>query len=438
MKCPLKYPNFLMNLLVALVVSLVVNFSSLLFFVTDTTSEQIRTQAQQRVVEYPGVGVLKIDPNGHGYLIYESGDSVYVPQQRIRRWDLSEGDRLEVNVRRMHRRRGSGLPSLYEIRRCNGTVFDRDQFWRYPSVWKDLGVQWFFYGVLSWLLLSLLTWSGRRTRGELILSSLGCLLLVGVFYFVAPVTLFHQHQVVPLFLTHHLLNYPIISKCLFALVVSLLYGWLYFVISQRQAFAMENERLKNENLTTRYNMLVGQINPHFFFNSLSSLAMLVREHDETKALNYIDQLSYTFRYIIQNGQNGLIRLEDELQFVEAYTYLFKIRYEDKLFFEVQIDPRLKNSMLPALSLQPLIGNAVKHNAMTRLHPLHVSIRTERDYLVVSNPKIPKLDVSPSTGIGLENLRNRWMLLTGKAIEINDTDYEFTVKLPLGENTDKDA
>ena len=232
------------------------------------------------------------------------------------------------------------------------------------------------------------------------------------------------------FMGGRMFDYMLLLKCSFAVVVSLLYSRIYVLISQRQAVVVENERLKNENLTTRYNMLVGQINPHFFFNSLNSLAMLVREKHDEKALTYIDQLSYTFRYIIQNGQSTLMTLGEELKFAEAYSYLFKIRYADKLFFDIAVDARYFDWRLPALSLQPLIGNAVKHNTITRSNPLHVSIRVENGILEVSNPRRPKLEPEPSTGIGLENLRNRWHLITGRDIEIIDTDKEFVVRMPL--------
>ena len=86
--------------------------------------------------------------------------------------------------------------------------------------------------------------------------------------------------------------------------------------------------------------------------------------------------------------------------------------------------------LPAFSLQPLIDNAVKHNSITRSNPFHISVRTEGDRLVVSNPKVPKLEPEPSTGIGLENLRNRWHLITGRSIEIDDDGRTFTVRMPL--------
>ena len=158
--------------------------------------------------------------------------------------------------------------------------------------------------------------------------------------------------------------------------------------------------------------------------------MLVRDKNEEKALEYIDQLSYTFRYILQNGQNAQTSLKEEMEFASAYGELFKVRYADKLFFDVDIDPKYNDWTLPALSLQPLIGNAVKHNTITRKQPFHISIKTDGSTLVVSNKKAPKLEPEPSTGIGLQNLRSRWQLITGNDIEIIDTDTDFIVRLPL--------
>ena len=177
-------------------------------------------------------------------------------------------------------------------------------------------------------------------------------------------------------------------------------------------------------------MLVSQINPHFFFNSLNSLAMLVREGDEQKALTYIDQLSFSFRYIIRNGQNMLTTLAEELRFAEAYGYLFKIRYADKLFFDVDVAPKYLDYRLPVLTLQELLSNAVKHNAITKRRPLRVSIRVENGQLVVSNPLLPKLDAEPCTGVGLHNLDSRWQLITGHGIRIDRSEEIFSVCMSL--------
>lgn len=423
-----KYSDLILNLLVALAVSLVVNFSYVLLIV-DQKSDGQQRPAKASVIARGEEGTLRISPDGHGYIVYENGDSVYVMMQRIYRMNLKDGDRLVANLAAP--RRHGAHPVMTELRMRNGEEFDYSTLFNRPSKTTELALQLFYYLVVSFIMLSILTSVRRRyTPGRFVRHCIWCVLAAAALYMVAPVTEWRSGRIMLNCMGDHIFDYMLLLKCSFAVAVSMLYGWVYVLNSKQQAVVMENERLKNENLTTRYNMLVGQINPHFFFNSLNSLAMLVREKHDEKALTYIDQLSYTFRYIIQNGQSTLMTLDEELKFVEAYSYLFKIRYADKLFFDIDIEEKYRTWTLPALSLQPLIGNAVKHNTITRSKPFHISIRTENGWLVVANPKVPKLEPEPSTGIGLENLRNRWHLITGRDIEIIDTDKEFVVRMPL--------
>ena len=424
-----KYSDLMLNLLVALAISLVVNFSYVLLLIVEQKGEGQPRPARASVVTRGEEGVLHVSPDGHGYIVYGNRDSVYVPMQRIRRMDLSDGVRLVVDV--VAPRRYGAHPVMNELRMRNGEEFDYGKLYNGPSKSTELLLQLFYYLVVSFVMLSILT-SVRRnySMARFVRRCLWCCAAAVALYCVAPVTEWHTGRIQMNFMGGRMFDYMLLLKCSFAVVVSMLYGRIYVLISQRQAVVVENERLKNENLTTRYNMLVGQINPHFFFNSLNSLAMLVREKHDEKALTYIDQLSYTFRYIIQNGQSMLMTLDEELKFLEAYSYLFKIRYADKLFFDVDVDEKYLGWKLPAFSLQPLIDNAVKHNSITRSNPFHISVRTEGDRLVVSNPKVPKLEPEPSTGIGLENLRNRWHLITGRSIEIDDDGRTFTVRMPL--------
>ena len=424
-----KYSDLILNLLVALAVSLVVNFSNVLLLIVDQKSDGQPRPAKASVIARGEEGTLRVSPDGHGYIVYENGDSVYVMMQRIYRMNLKDGDRLVANLAAP--RRHGAHPVMTELRMRNGEEFDYSTLFNRPSKTTELALQLFYYLVVSFIMLSILTSVRRRyTPGRFVRHCIWCVLAAAALYMVAPVTEWRSGRIMLNCMGDHIFDYMLLLKCSFAVAVSMLYGWVYVLNSKQQAVVMENERLKNENLTTRYNMLVGQINPHFFFNSLNSLAMLVREKHDEKALTYIDQLSYTFRYIIQNGQSTLMTLDEELKFVEAYSYLFKIRYADKLFFDIDIEEKYRTWTLPALSLQPLIGNAVKHNTITRSKPFHISIRTENGWLVVSNPKVPKLEPEPSTGIGLENLRNRWHLITGRDIEIIDTDKEFVVRMPL--------
>ncbi|MFR2159567.1 MAG: sensor histidine kinase [Alistipes finegoldii] len=424
-----KYSDLILNLLVALAVSLVVNFSYVLLLIVDQKSDGQPRPAKASVIARGEEGTLRVSPDGHGYIVYENGDSVYVMMQRIYRMNLKDGDRLVANLAAP--RRHGAHPVMTELRMRNGEEFDYSTLFNRPSKTTELALQLFYYLVVSFIMLSILTSVRRRyTPGRFVRHCIWCVLAAAALYMVAPVTEWRSGRIMLNCMGDHIFDYMLLLKCSFAVAVSMLYGWVYVLNSKQQAVVMENERLKNENLTTRYNMLVGQINPHFFFNSLNSLAMLVREKHDEKALTYIDQLSYTFRYIIQNGQSTLMTLDEELKFVEAYSYLFKIRYADKLFFDIDIEEKYRTWTLPALSLQPLIGNAVKHNTITHSKPFHISIRTENGWLVVANPKVPKLEPEPSTGIGLENLRNRWHLITGRDIEIIDTDKEFVVRMPL--------
>ena len=435
--------NILLHTLIAIALSLVVNFSYLLLpIITDQGIAQRGREVQPRK---HNTGVLHIDPDMHGYIICdcELRDSVYVSAWQVHRHKLMDGDHLTFSTRRLEgdtyteKQKSEAHPRLDEVYIRNGERFDFDTLYDRPSRTVEFVWQIAYYAIISLLILLVLTImprGGTYTTGLFVRRSLIALLISIVGIYFAPVVAFKEGVMRIVFFfqddPHSNTYLVVLTKSIFILVTTILYSRIYLLMQQRQVMVVENERLKTENLSTRYNMLVGQINPHFFFNSLNSLAMLVREHDDKRALEYIDQLSYTFRYIIQSGQASITTLREEMAFAEAYIYLFKIRYAEKLFFDIDIDPKYNEWTLPALSLQPLIGNAVKHNTITTKNPLHVAIRVKGGVLEVENRKMPKLDVEPSTGIGLQNLRSRWQIVTGRDIEIINTEERFMVRLPL--------
>ena len=432
--------NILIHLFTAVVLSLVINFSYLLLpIITDRGMEQ--SNAGDVGKDCHSSGVLHLSPDMHGYIICdcERADSIYVTAWQVRTHKLMDGDSLSFSTREVEDVvvAKSAHPRLDRVYMRNGEKFDIDTIFDRPSRVVEFIWQILYYAILSFLMLLLLTsvtrdgeYNKRRFIGRIFLVIL--IAVVGIFF--APVVAFKDGIMRIVFFLQSdprdATYFIVLTKCLFMLVVTLLYARLYMLLKQREKMVVENERLKTENLSTRYNMLMGQINPHFFFNSLNSLSMLVREQDNNRALEYIDQLSYTFRYIIQNGQSSKTTLREEIAFAEAYAYLFKIRYEDKLFFEFDIQEEYMEWTLPALSLQPLIGNAVKHNTITTKNPLRVVIRVVDGVLEVENAKRPKLDVEPSTGIGLQNLRSRWQIVTGRDIEVIDHDECFVVRMPL--------
>lgn len=434
---PTRSSVWIANLLVALAISLIVNFSYLLLLIVEHRNDS--EFEHRHAIAMPHEGRLSIAPDGYGYLLYEpacgtSIDSVYAPAPYIRRLQLQEGDRLVVDL--VAPRCNKAHYVIGKVKLRNGIPFDYKSIFNRPSETLATIYQLLYYFLLAFVLLSILSTGRRHSAPDFAIRCMWGIVAAVVLYMFAPTTDWRTGAIMLNLHSKHHFDFVLILKCSFTLVVAMLYGWIYRLGTQRQAMAVENERLKNENLITRYNMLVSQVNPHFFFNSLNSLAMLVRERHDEKALTYIDQLSYTFRYILQNGQNTLVTLDEELRFAEAYAYLFKIRYADKLFFDIEIDPSYRSWLLPALTLQPLIDNAVKHNTITTQRPLHVSIRSEADSLVVSNPIVPKLEAEPGTGIGLENLRKRWELITGYEVEIRNDGMTFTVRLPLQKNTSR--
>ena len=432
--------NILIHLFAAVVLSLVINFSYLLLpIITDRGIAQRNVGALSQ--DEHSSGVLRLSDDMHGYIICdcERADSVYVTAWQVRTHKLMEGDRLNFSTREVGEDEMAkhAHPRLDRVFVRNGEKFDIDTIYDRPSRVVEFIWQILYYAIISFVMLLLLTSvteDGEYNNRRFIRRVLVVILIAVVAMFFAPVVAFKDGIMRIVFF---LQSDPrdatyliVLTKCSFMLVVTLLYARLYILLKQRQKMVIENERLKTENLSTRYNMLMGQINPHFFFNSLNSLSMLVREQDNDRALEYIDQLSYTFRYIIQNGQSSVTTLRDEIAFAEAYAYLFKIRYEDKLFFEFDIAEEYLDWTLPALSLQPLIGNAVKHNTITSKNPLRVSIRVVDGVLEVENQKRAKLDVEPSTGIGLQNLSSRWQIVAGRDIEVVDSEERFMVRLPL--------
>ena len=420
----------------AIVVSLVCNFSYLLLLVsnqTDTNNQRSNRQRNKDVVIELVEGTLSVTGDGFGYLVSSEGDSVYLDHRKIHWLGLKSGDNLLIEANERRNFEADHLIMRRVIKR-NGEEFDYGALYRGSEQWNVLLYQFFFYFVLSFILLLVMNTKGRDTTWrQLLLRSLVCVAIVSATYFISPVPLMHSGEVIPVYKSRQAIEFVVILKSCFMLVVVMLFSRIYTLLHREQQVLLENEMLRNENLTTKYNMLASQINPHFLFNSLSSLSMLVREKDEERALNYIDQLSYTFRYISQHSANAtFVQLSDEIKFAEAYCYLFKIRYGDKILFDFDIKEEYGSMLVPPMSLQPLIGNAVKHNTITTKNPLRIRIYTENEYLVVANEKHPMIEPSAGTGVGLSNLNSRYELLLNQEIEIIDNDNEFVVRLPLKE------
>lgn len=213
-----------------------------------------------------------------------------------------------------------------------------------------------------------------------------------------------------------------------ASLISFLVSLLIYNLTQHQQTILENEHLKSENLTIRYQTLQQQISPHYLFNSLNTLDALIG-NDDPNAHNYLHQLATTFRYTMQ--KQTVVSLTDELEFTHAYIYLMQIRYGHNLCIDEHIDPQTLSARVAPISLQLLVENAIKHNVISQRYPLCITIETTAAPSIrVSNPLHPKADSEDSTGLGLANLAQRYRLLFKKDITINDDGNTFSVEIPL--------
>ncbi|MBT3244918.1 MAG: sensor histidine kinase [Bacteroidetes bacterium] len=211
----------------------------------------------------------------------------------------------------------------------------------------------------------------------------------------------------------------------------LIYSSIIFIDLFRHVKEMEVSTaiLKHENTQAKYQALKNQIDPHFFFNSLSVLSSLIYESADESA-RYISHLSKLYRSILESGSGQFISLRQELEVLDSYLFLLRIRFNEA--FKVNIllsDDTLNKTVIIPHTLQMLIENAVKHNALTTEQPLIIRIEEDESSIVIRNNIRPKRLLEPKSGIGLVNINMRYNMATNQKVEISNKNKEFKVKLP---------
>ncbi|MEQ8926709.1 MAG: histidine kinase [Fulvivirga sp.] len=214
-----------------------------------------------------------------------------------------------------------------------------------------------------------------------------------------------------------------------ASVVGSVYENVYFFEQWKNSIRL-NEELKNQQIRTQFEVLQNQMSPHFLFNSLNTLTTLIAE-DQNLAVNFTEKLSEVYRYILQNKEKELVPLEDELAFVRAYIFLLQMRYPENLSVDIRVaDNYLEKSIAP-LTLQMLVENSIKHNIISKAHPLHIEIYTENGKsLIVKNNLQEKKSIEKSTKTGLQNIRKRYAYFGDYNIDVIVTHGNYMVAVPL--------
>jgi two-component system, LytTR family, sensor kinase len=210
------------------------------------------------------------------------------------------------------------------------------------------------------------------------------------------------------------------------IVMIVLEAWLFFMEGRRAKEKAQS--LEKEMSQMRFEMLKNQINPHFMFNSLNVLSGLI-DKNPVQAQQFIDEFSSIYRYVLETIEQPVTTLKNELDFIRSYLFLQQMRYGENLTYSVEIPSAKLDTYLPPLSLQVVVENAIKHNIVNEEKPLHIEVRSENSWLVVSNTIQPKIS-GTSTGVGLKNLQKRYALITQLTPSFTIVNNRYIAKLPL--------
>ncbi len=202
------------------------------------------------------------------------------------------------------------------------------------------------------------------------------------------------------------------------------------LLAEKQELLLRAERQEKNSLLSKLESLKHQLNPHFLFNSLNVLSALIHENTDL-AEEFILKLTRVYRYVLDMRGEEVVTLEDELKFIRSYIFLHQIRFGDSLVLRTEIAPAALAQVLPTLTLQLLVENAVKHNIISREQPLTIELFNEgMDWFVVRNNLQPRNEIIDSTGVGIPNLQARYGFLSSFQPQFGENGGYYEARVPL--------
>ncbi len=285
-----------------------------------------------------------------------------------------------------------------------------------------LSVIWFF--TQRWLN----SWKKKKRPlniATFLFGAFGIMLLnTGIYYILRAILIPIFAPEYPIFeITIFLLNF-LEGFLIGIILMSILYAIHHF--KQWQIEAMENDRLKANELELHNKALKSQLNPHFLFNNLNTLSSLIKSDPETADL-FLHEMSDLYRYILKTSDDELVELKTEIKYAKSYNHVLEKRFGKNYKVEIAIDDF--DYYLPPMSLHSLLENIIKHNRIDDDYPMVFSIQQKGNLLLVKNQIHLKNNVD-STGKGLVILKEQYKYLTDREVVIEETSNYFLVKLPL--------
>jgi len=208
-----------------------------------------------------------------------------------------------------------------------------------------------------------------------------------------------------------------------------LYFSLHFLRSWRKS-EIESEKFQKESMRAQLESLKGHLDPHFLFNSLNILSSLI-DKDRERSKTFLQKFAEVYRLMLRSKSEDLITLREEMDFIESYSFLLQTRFGESIVFSTNVPASLYASMLPPLTIQMLVENAIKHNVITEKKPLQIAITGDTEWITVSNTLNERgPDTESKRGSGLENIRMRYRHFTSKVLKIEKSATDFSVTIPL--------
>lgn len=295
--------------------------------------------------------------------------------------------------------------------------------------WLDFSIKFLYSFLIAWIFL----WINinrfaikplntfKRTHRLL----LNIVLLIVIKYIFKILGIPEEKEAVSLRATVFLFNISLITEAAFCIFASEIYTLL---ISNQQE-KLNNEKLLKANTEATFEALKTQVNPHFLFNSLNTINAMI-DNDAKAAKKFVSNMSHVYRYLLSSTAKPVITLAEEMEFTTAYINMLLERHTGSLFVNNTIPYHFYSYLLPPVSIQLLVENAVKHNVVSIRSPLTITIKIEEGRLIVSNTINIKKQINGSTGTGLYNLSQRYLYLCNMEIGITKTDEDFSVSIPL--------
>jgi len=253
------------------------------------------------------------------------------------------------------------------------------------------------------------------------------LTMIGIFLIRIVINLLIEGESWEAFIQGERAIYYIIAL-LITIVVTIFFHALYFYKAWQEKKVKEHKIIAG-TASAKFDALKNQLDPHFLFNSLNVLTSLIDE-DPEQAQNFTTALSKVYRYVLEQKNKDLVSVDEELQFARTYVKLLKMRFEDSIIFEMPEVSSFPEGKIVPLSLQLLLENAVKHNVVSSKRPLHIKVFEKNGTLIIQNNIQEKQVVKKSSGVGLRNIRQRYQILSNREVNINQSEGQFTVSLPI--------